>query len=146
MRLLTAAAVTIALALPVSASAKPVLYACDITKVVPKVNWVPEEVYFVVEENGPVHVIDRFLLAFNEGPIAAKVRKRGDKLILTWLLTNIRSENGNTAPPSQYRAELNTKKGSVTVYATSSAFAGAKVRGSGSCKQVKNPKLPKNFR
>lgn len=146
MRLLTTAFLAVAVMLPISAAAKPVMYDCTITKKSHPLNWISEKVFFIVGDNGGVRIVDQNILHFNKGPITGKVRKQGSKMTVSWLLTGIYTTSKTRVPPFQHRAVLDTSKNSLSMNVRSSAFEGARIRGTGPCKLVKNPKLPKNFR
>ena len=143
MRFCTSLLVTALLSLPVAAAAKPVLYECDLTKKVQKINWLSNKMMFVVDGK-KVQVVDGHVLYFMDGPTTAKATKRGDKLTFRWILSGITSKSGQRMKPSQYRLILNTKTNQFTAYANSSAHS-ATVRGSGTCKVRTNVRLPKVF-
>lgn len=145
MRKFTAAFFAIAVALPIQAGAKPVMYDCTITKKSHPINWISEKMYFIVGDDGGVRVVDGHILHYNKGPMTAKVRKQGAKLTMTWLLTGLTSTSKNRMPPAQHRAVLDTSKNNLAISVRSSSFDGARIRGTGPCKLIKNPKLPKNF-
>lgn len=115
-------------------AAKDSLYDCSILKTSAKLNWIAKKIGFVVRENGQVQVVDEHILHFMDTPQSARVRKSGDVLRIGWNLTDITSDTGSTLPVMKYRANLNVKKQSVKIYVTSSAFTGAKMNGTGTCR------------
>ena len=115
----------------VTAHAAGVLYDCDITERDPAVDWIAEKYVFVVAEDGSVSVVDDVLLTFNEGPLIARARMRGDSMRLNWTIRS-RDSTGNQANMS-YRAQLDTQEKVVIVRGKAVGYPQGWV-GAGRCK------------
>jgi hypothetical protein len=116
------------------AAAAGVLYECDITDRQKKVDWVSPKLAVILPEQGQAQVYDSIILNFVGKPVPAKVRKRGDNLIVSWSLKGLRDSNEQTVPTFEYTAKLNTKTNAVHLTANPTSYPN-RWTGRGTCKQ-----------
>jgi len=122
-------AVVFATAAPVNAAS---FYECD-TDSKEAMNWVSPKIGFIFDDAGKVSVIDGIIQTYFETPIAAKARKRGDKVRITWRIANAIDAAGERIPTFSYVANLNLVSKTVHVIAKPVGFP-QRFAGKGTCK------------
>jgi hypothetical protein len=116
----------------VSAAAAGVFYDCDLdTKI--QNGWVSPKVGIVIDDAGKATVIDSAILHFVVEPLAARVKRNGDRLRVTWNLANAKDAKGQRIPTFRYIATLNTGTNTISVIAKPAA-APQRWSAKGTCK------------
>lgn len=123
-------------ALSTPAYAAEQFYECDLNAK-RSLGWVSEKMGFIFDGKGGVKVVDGIILHFLEKHIAAKARKNGDNLRITWNIPAATDRVGQKIPSMGYIATLNTKSMAVSVVAKPISFP-QRFSGKGTCKIRKN--------
>lgn len=107
---------------PAAAVQGPLFYECDITKRQKGVDWVSPKLGVIVTKDGQVLVTDAVTQHYFDKPMPAKIRTRGDKMIVEWNLSGITDSSSQVVPKFFYRATINTANNSVILKAKPVGF------------------------
>lgn len=91
-------------------------YICKMTKNNAR-GYVPNQVQFLITENGVVQVKDALIMRYLKAPVAAKATKRGDSLRLRWKIAGVKDVSNQRIPTLRYEARLDTVSGAVRITA-----------------------------
>jgi hypothetical protein len=86
--------------------AKGVLYDCQITQRDKKAGWIASQIVVIVPETGQPSVVDGLILHFEGKPIPARIRDRGQDLLVKWSLQSAKDSTGRKVANLGYTARI----------------------------------------
>ena len=103
----------VVLAAPVFA--KGILYDCQITEQDKKAGWIAAQIVVIVPETGQPSVVDGLILHFEGKPISARIKDRGQELVVKWSLQSAKDSSGRKLANLGYTARISKENNSVRV-------------------------------
>lgn len=120
---------------PVSAAG--FLYECDIVDPERARGWISPKIAIIFPDEKSVQILDAITLSYTKNPVPGTISRNNSKrLIVKWLVTGVKADNGRSFAGIKYRASISKSTGAIEVSMLPKGYDKG-VRAEGTCKKRK---------
>lgn len=128
-------------AVPVQAK-EGYIYACDLSQTRGGGGFIGSKIAIIVHPTGKLSVIDGLIMHYHGEALPVKVlRSTKKKLLLEWVVDNVRDGSNTRAPKFVFSARLERKSGKIRINGRPQGFPNH-FQENGSCEVLKKGKKP----